>query len=41
LKAQAQPELLKTQAEDASLINRREEEYNIETGAVIAPISRK
>ena len=35
----AQPELLRTQAQDASLISRRETEQEVETGAVVAPMA--
>jgi hypothetical protein len=36
----AQPELLRTQEHDAALVNRRESEHEIETGAVVAPVAR-
>jgi len=34
----AQPELLRTESQDALLISRRETEQEAETGAVVAPI---
>ena len=36
----SQPELLRTQEQDAILVNRREAQYEIETGAVVAPMAR-
>ena len=36
----AQPELLRTESQDASLISRRETEQEVETGAVVAPMAR-
>ena len=35
----AQPELLRTQSQDASLISRRETEQVVETGAVVTPMA--
>lgn len=36
----SQPELLRTQEQDALLVSRRENVYEIETGAVVAPVAR-
>jgi hypothetical protein len=36
----SQPELLRTQEQDAVLVNRREDEHVVETGAVVAPVAR-
>jgi hypothetical protein len=35
----SKPELLRTLEQDAVLVNRREEEHEIETGAVVAPVA--
>ncbi len=37
----AQPELLRTESQDAALISTRETQMEVETGAVIAPIGRR
>jgi hypothetical protein len=36
----AQPELLRTEEQNPTLVNRREDEHDIETGAVVAPLPR-
>lgn len=36
----SQPELLRTQEQDAVLVSRREGEHAVETGAVVAPVAR-
>jgi hypothetical protein len=36
----SQPELLRTQEQDAILVNRRGDEHEVETGAVVAPVAR-
>jgi hypothetical protein len=40
LKPLAQPELLRTQEQDANLISRREADQPVETGAVLAPMAQ-
>lgn len=40
LRPLAQPELLQTEKQDASLVSRRESNPAIETGAVVAPIAQ-
>ena len=40
LRPLAQPELLRTQEQNANLISRRETEFAVETGAVLAPMAR-
>ncbi len=40
LRPLAQPELLRTESQDASLISRRETKQEVETGAVVTPIAR-
>lgn len=39
LRPLAQPELLQTEEQDATLISRRESNPEVETGAVVAPIA--
>ena len=40
LKPLAQPELIQTQEQAATLVSRRESSPPVETGAVVAPIAR-
>jgi hypothetical protein len=41
LRPLSQPHLIRTEEQDAVLVNRREDEHEVETGAIVAPIARE